>query len=492
MSVDLKLQAIAVEREKRRRGIRTARPTSFREFIPAAWHVVEPAIPFVPNWHVDAIGDHLDAIVRGEITRLVINIPPGHMKSLTVSALWPPWVWVDRPDWRFLCGSYGIELAIRDAVKSRDVIDSEWYRDTFAPTWSLSTDQNVKSYYKNTCKGERIAVSVGGKTTGFRGNVVIIDDPLSVMDSYSQAKREEAVRWLDQAATNRLNDPRTGAVVIMMQRVHENDPTGHVLKQGGYEHLCLPTEFESARRTVTSIGWTDPRTEEGQLLFPQMYTPEVLAGEKRRLGPFGYAGQHQQRPVPQEGAMFKTAALTTRDANGVAHAIPRAPGTRWVRFWDIGGAGKRTQSDNTVGFLMAGTPDGRYHLVDVERGKWSADERNALIRRVGFADQERFGYVPQKIERGIGMGGEATARIVRDCAGLPIEEVSARGDKVTRADPFAAQVNSGNVAMIEAPWNREFIEELASFPFVDHDDQVDAASGAFAFLAGGNSVWVDL
>ena len=194
---------------------------SFYRFVKQAWSVVEPAQPLLDGWHVEAMCDHLQAVKEGHIRKLLINIPPGHAKSKIVSVCWPAWVWAaGRPSWRLLAGSYASELAIRDSVGCRALIESPWYQNNFAREWELSGDQNVKGYFTNTATGARLAISVGGKATGFRGNCVMVDDPLNVIDAPSKLKRDEAIFWWDKAMSSRVNDlsrdagfDRIGAVV---------------------------------------------------------------------------------------------------------------------------------------------------------------------------------------------------------------------------------------------------------------------------------------
>jgi hypothetical protein len=279
-----------------------------RDFIRQAWPVVEPARALIPAWHVDAIAEHLQAVSEGRIKNLLINVPPGHGKSLIVSVLWPAWQWIRTEagaQWRSLFASYDFGLATRDSVRCRALLESEWYRETFRPAWSLSSEQNEKGYFANTKSGFRISLSVSGRGTGFRGDAIIVDDPLNASDQYSQSARSAALFWFDNVMSSRLNDMESGSRVVIMQRLHELDLSGHVLAQGTYEHLCLPSEFEPERRSVTSIGWRDPRSEPGEILFPELYPRTVLDQAKKDLGAAGYAGQHQQRPSPAEGGVLQ-------------------------------------------------------------------------------------------------------------------------------------------------------------------------------------------
>jgi hypothetical protein len=236
------------------------------QFIRYAWEEVEPGTTFVPGFHLDAICEHLEAVSHGRVRNLLINIPPRHMKSLAVCVFWPVWEWITHPQRRWLFASYASSLSVRDSLKCRRLIESPWFQRRFGDRFQLCGDQNAKDRFDNDRSGCRLATSIGGAATGEGGDRVVVDDPHNVVERESDAARELALTWWDQTMSTRLNDPKTGAKVIVMQRIHERDLSGHVLEQGGYVHLCLPAEFESARRCITSIGWRDRRSAEGELL----------------------------------------------------------------------------------------------------------------------------------------------------------------------------------------------------------------------------------
>jgi len=263
-----------------------------QDFIRQSWHVVEPKTPFVSGWHMDAICEHLEAVVRGDITRLLINIPPRHMKSLAVAVFGPAWAWVEQPHLRWLFASYAESLSKRDSLKTRRLIQSPWYQARWADRYQLTSDQNEKLRFENSESGYRLATSVGGLGTGEGGDIIAVDDPHNTLGAESQAKREGALTWWDETMSTRLNDPKTGRIIIVMQRLHERDLAGHVLAQGGYEHLCLPARFESKHPTKsqTSLGFVDPRTEAGHPLWAEKYGESELADLEKRLGPYGVAG----------------------------------------------------------------------------------------------------------------------------------------------------------------------------------------------------------
>jgi hypothetical protein len=227
--------------ESERGSVVEAATESLASFVRLGWHVLEPTTPLVWNWHMDAVADHCEAVTDGRITRLLINIPPGHMKSLLVAVFWPAWVWIRRPTWKVIFGTYAETLSTRDSLRCRDLIQSQWYQDTFRPKWKIRSDQNQKTFFQNTARGYRIAVSVGGTGTGLRGDTVVFDDPMNVEEYPSEKSLAKAISWWDHRMSSRLNNMATGSRVGIMQRIHENDPAGHLIRRGTYVHLNLPS-----------------------------------------------------------------------------------------------------------------------------------------------------------------------------------------------------------------------------------------------------------
>src|ERR1700674_2852202 len=258
------------------------------DFVRLAWPVVERSTPCMDGWHIDAITDHLEAITRGDIRNLLINVPPRHMKSLLVSVLWPCWEWLRCPQRRWLFSSYAASLSIRDSVKCRRLIESPWYQMNWGDRFSLTGDQNAKARFENDRTGYRLATSVGGAATGEGGDRIVCDDPHNVQEAESDAIRKSTLDWFDVVMSTRVNDPRSTAKVVVMQRCHQRDLSGHLLAQGGWEHLRLPAEFEEPK-CATSISWIDPRTQPGELLWPERFGPIEIADLKLNLGSYAAA-----------------------------------------------------------------------------------------------------------------------------------------------------------------------------------------------------------
>jgi len=287
---------------------------SFVDFIKIAWHVVEPGQDYVHNWHIDLIAAHLTAITDEMMiddekyyNRLLINVPPGAMKSLLTNVFWPAWEWGPRnmPHLRYVCASHGQELAIRDSTKMRRLIQSEWYQSLWGDRVTLTGDQNAKTKFENTATGFRQAVAAGG-ITGARGDRVIIDDPHTVESAASDQMRSTTIDWFLQAVPTRLNNPDKSAIVVIMQRLHEEDVSGVILDKGlGYDHIMLPMEYEPLRAAPTMLGWEDQRETLGELLFPERFPEHVVERDKRAMGPYAVSGQFQQTPTPADGGIIK-------------------------------------------------------------------------------------------------------------------------------------------------------------------------------------------
>ena len=282
-------------------------------FFRAAWRNIDSA-EWAEGRAVQAVAEHLEAVVDGQIKRLIINIPPRHSKSSLVSVAFPAWVWaqstrsaVSGPGVPILTASYGDRLAMRDSRKSRQLIESPWYRRHWGERYSLLIDQNTKDRFINSEGGERLVTSVGAKVTGEGGNLIIVDDPNAANEVSSETKTQEVIDWWDGTMSSRLSNMKKGAFIVIQQRLAENDLTGHILEKqiGDWQHLVLPMRYEPDRSFYTSIGWKDWRTEPGELLWPERFGEEEVGLLEKQMGPYTAAGQLQQRPEPAGGGVIK-------------------------------------------------------------------------------------------------------------------------------------------------------------------------------------------
>jgi hypothetical protein len=235
------------------------------------------------------MAEYLEACRRREITRLVINIPPRTMKSIATTVAWPAFLLGKNPATQIIAASYSERLSTKHSIDTRLILESEWYRRIF-PEVQLVKDQNTKTKYVTTMRGHRIATSVGGTATGEGGDYLIVDDPLNPTQALSEADRPAANDWFDQTLISRLNDQETGVIVIVMQRLHMEDLTGHVLNRGGWEHLCLP--LIAPEHKVHDFGRVRKEVRKDECLHPERFPPKVVEDLKRDLGSYAFAGQY--------------------------------------------------------------------------------------------------------------------------------------------------------------------------------------------------------
>lgn len=435
--------------------------------------MLEPSQRLVWNWHLDAICEHLEAVTDGRINRLLINVPPGSSKSLLVSVLWQAWEWGPKGlrSTRYLTTAFNDTPVTRDTRKCRDLIRSDWYRALW-PEVVLS--RAGETSFANTSTGTREGVAFGSLTSQ-RGDRLIIDDPHSTETAESQAEREATTRKFREGAQNRLNDQERSAIVVVMQRLHDEDVSGVIKRLGmEYVHLCLPMEFEPERRCSTSIGFTDPRTQDGELLDPVRFPRETVEKLKRDMGSYAYAGQYQQRPTPREGGLFKRAWFEGKIL-GVA-----PDGVRWWRHWDLAASAK-SNSAQTAGVKIGRTTDGRIIVGHAITTQSEGNEVRKLIRSTAEID----GYeVRISLPQDPGQAGKVqVADMIAMLAGYVVHAEPESGDKVMRAEPFAVQCEAGNVYLVRGEWNEPYLDELCLFPGGSFKDQVDASSGAFGRIA---------
>ena len=453
-------------------------------FVREAWHVLEPGNAYVHGWHIDAICAHLEAVTDGRITRLLINVPPGTMKSLIVSVFWPAWEWgpCALPSLRYLTTSYSETYAKRDSRRMRDLVTSEWYQRLWP---DIELQRAAELSFENTKRGAREGMPFQSLTGG-RGDRVIIDDPHSTETAESEADRARTTRIFRESVPTRLINPERSAIVVIMQRLNERDVSGQIIAlQLGYVHLMLPMEFEPERRCETSIGFRDPRSYDGELLFPERFPREVIERDKKVMTAYAIAGQYQQRPAPREGGLFKRANFPVVELAPLPKKIARA--------WDFAGSKKRAGSDPdwTAGVRMLVDHSGVFYIDNVSRFRDTPGAVRASV--IATASQDGTA-TPIRIPQDPGQAGKAQAEdYVRALAGYMVTALPVTGDKETRAKPLAAQSEIGNVKLVRGPWNDAFLDEVEMFPAGAHDDQVDAAADALRELVGtgGNTGMIE-
>lgn len=458
-----------------------------------AWKIVEPHTPFVDNWHIRLICEYLEAVTRLEIHNLIINIPPRHMKSLLVAVIWPTWTWTFAPQLRWLTGSYAEPLAVRDALKSRRILQHPWYRARFGAGFALCGDQNAKQRYENDQGGYRLAYSFGGAVTGEGGDILVVDDPLKAQEADSDAVREQVNETYDQVLSTRANDPRSARRVIIMQRLHENDLSGHLLEKMNepgaprYEHLCLPTEFEP-KRFFSSIGLDDPRRRPGELLWPQRFGEIENAAAKSTLGQRGYAGQHAQRPAPAGGNIFlvewwQNRARCKLDDEGLAERVVG----RWLS-WDTAFKDGE-QNDASALTVLELLGDYRMLLRHAWWGKPQFPQLAAAIRDEALRwnmDGKLRGVIIEDKASGISALQTIEQGSQPQLAALLRPFSPGQQSKAARARQASLWCERGCVLLPQpsdlTPWLLDFENMLYKFPAARLKDPVDSLVQAILFL----------
>ena len=461
---------------------------SFRVFVEQAWHVLEPMTPFLPGIHVDAICEHLQAVAEGRIKDLLINVPPGHAKSLLCCVFFPAWVWIKHPEKRWLFASYKADLAIRDSVKCRALIQSAWYQERWSDRFHLTDDQNEKKRFENDHTGYREITSVG-TGTGSRADLVVCDDPLSADQAQSDTERKTANDWWSGTMTTRVNDLRTGHFILVQQRLHDDDTTALCLKQGGYEHLCLPEEFEVDRACKTSI-WKDPRATEGQLLWPAKNGPAEIADLQRKLGSYGYAGQYQQRPTPSGGGIFKRPWFRywKPKVMNLGPVLVKLPdGTlleikpvdlpdefdEQLQSWDM--SFKDLKDSDYVVCGVWGSKGANRYLIDQHRERLDFPATLAAVEMM----TRKYPKALTKLIEDKANGPAVIAALRERIPGLIA--VTPGGSKIARANAASPIAEAGNVFLPHpaiALWVDAYLDELCAFPYGRYDDQVDQTTQA--------------
>lgn len=469
---------------------------NFKAFAEAAWTIVEPGTSFIPGLHVDAICEHLQAVAEGKILKLLINVPPRHSKSLLTSVLFNAWWWTREPQGRFLSGSYALALATMDSVRTRRVVTSKWYMDRW-PRVVIQDDQAQKQYFANTASGQRQVTSVGGTTTGLGADAaLLLDDPISAQQAESAIMRQQCLQWYRESFSTRSNTAKTARIVIM-QRLHHQDLSGYLLREEGndWDHLLLPMEYAGAKKK-TSIGWEDPRTKEGELLWPLRYTNNEVASLKKTLGSVAYAGQMAQNPIPRGGATFRTEWIrfwyregegvpdpfVLQKSNGEMMEVPQRPlpkidDNTKVASFDLsfkGGA----DNDYVVGQVWGTAPGARsiFYMLDQIRGRFDFVATVAAIRQLLDREPANVVLVEDKAN-----GSAVISALKSEIPG--IVPINPQGGKESRASACAPLFEAGQVWLphpTHSPWVEDYIQELVQFPRGTHDDQVDATSQCLA------------
>lgn len=449
--------------------------TDLAAFTETVVRTVSPEANYQHNWHIDLIAEYLLACQKGEIKRLIINIPPRHLKSISVNVAFPAWLLGHNPGEQIMCASYSQDLSFKHALDCRLVMQQQWYQDLF-PATRIVEDQNTKRKFITSARGHRIATSVGGTATGEGAQFLIVDDPLSAQQGESTAFRETANTWFDQTFSTRLNDKKTGCIIVIMQRLHEEDLTAHLLAKGGWEHLCLPMVAE--KDETLKRGYLTVERKTGDFLHAERNGQKEINDLKIELDSYAYSGQYQQRPSPEGGGEFRKEWLQYYDS--------LAPHTlNYYIFVDPANS-KNKDSDYTAMVVMAAGGDGNLYLVDLVRDRLNVREREEKL----FELHKK--YRPKSVvyeKYGMQCDTDWLSKAMEDRNyRFHLQEIGGRlskNDRIKRLIPYFAdrkiylpkvlfKTNYKNQAIDVID---EFvIQEYCTFPVGIHDDLLDAMS----------------
>ena len=480
----------------------------FYFFVQEFWETIITEDP-VWNWHIEKICNELQEVAFQVIRRdnkqhdYIVNVPPGSSKSSIIMQLFPAWCWIaELPDsqkeqvkkknrsidkltkkgyksqrvkgktkgrdLRFICGSATDTLTIDNSDYSRDIIRSEKYQKYF-PEIEIRRDKNAKSNYKNTFGGTRVSATVGSTVIGIHAHFILIDDPIDPNKSLSDAERIRANNWTDRTLSMRKVNKRITVTILVMQRLHEDDPTGHMLNLGTKtKHICLPGEDSYE---VKPPEWRE--YYQNGLFDPIRLDHIALEESRKKLGSFGYAGQIGQSPVPVEGGKFSA------DWFELVDSVPQGITRISCRGWDL--AATKSNRKNPEPAYTAGVKidwvDGIFYISHAKRARKEGFQVREMMKRT--AEMDGIGTI-QDFPQDPGQAGKDQAQtIAQYLIGFNVRYSVESGDKELRAEPLSAQAEAGNIKIVRGEWNQQYIDEIKLFPNSKFKDQVDATSRAF-------------
>lgn len=471
-------------------------------FIERVFKIVNPGTKYVHNWHIDCMAEYLMACQRREVKRLIINIPPRALKSISTNVAWPAFLLGHEPTTRIMSASYSLDLSLKHSVDCRTIMNDPWYKGCF-PRTILADDQNEKGKFQTTERGQRFATSVLGTTTGEGGNFLLVDDPHSATQADSDKIRESQIDWYDRAYASRLDDKERDVIVIIMQRLHQKDLTGHLLAEGGWEHLSLPVVFDRPR--TISIGNFKRDINAGELLHPERYTQDFLDKERRRS--YVFAGQYMQNPVPEGGGLIKNSWFRLWP-----HDAPLPKFTYIIQSWDTAFTEKTSGDPSACSTFGVFFPeDADMDFVRKYGGGFAVMLIDCFQDYLGFPELrkkvlELYKYVYGEDEKRVDLilvekkaSGQSIIQELRN-ANLPVKDFNpGREDKRVRLNSVSHLIENGVLWIPESKrrpgeptsWSLDYINQLCSFPAADHDEYVDCTTQALRILSNMTFIRAD-
>ena len=449
--------------------------TPLSDYFRSVWGILEPGKSLIPSWHIDYICEHLEAVSRGQIKRLLINVPPRTLKSSLVSVAWPTWHWgaFQKPEARFMFISHEISLGIDLAVARRAVIESDWYRDQF-PRVVIASDQNEKKLVQNTRRGKLITTSTHGAATGKGGDFLVPDDFIDPEKAESDTERNNALNAWGIKFSSRLDNKNTGAIVAIEQRTHPKDFTAKLVEAGGYTHLVIPSDNYTKERMVYVFPASkrEVAIEPGDAVMPEIKPMSIVTQERREKGTRVHETQERQHPPAEGGMIFKPS--NWRFYN-------KLPDSFDEQILSADCAFKGTEESDFVVIQCWARTGGNFYLLDQIRGQMGITGTMAAI----ISLSQKWPRAGRKMIEEAANGAAVIELLRNKIPGMiPVKPL---GGKIVRARAIEAYHEAGNIYLPDpsiAPWISDFIQECSDFPNGAHDDQVDATSQAIAFLEG--------
>jgi predicted phage terminase large subunit-like protein len=452
------------------------------DFVKQAWQILEPVSTLVWSWHLDLICEYLTLIrdgdfksVCGNLEGIIFNVPPRTMKSLLISVFFPIWVWTTKPSCRFMFVSYSEKLSTQHSIFRRSIIESEWYQKEWRSVFTLLRDQNVKSHYGNSHRGAMFSTGMQATATGMGGDILIFDDPLNPEQAISQVEREAVNLRFDTTFRSRINDPAKGVKIIIMQRLHELDLTGHVLarESSRWEHVSLPAVAPEDKEWIFPSSKEVKNQKAGDLLWEARLPQSFLDTQRVGMGSWAFNGQYQQTPAPLDGGIIKR---------------------QWVRFyrqmpekfefmvqsWDCTFSGG---SDNDfVAGQVWGRSGGKYFMLPYRTyDRLDFGPTMAAIK----ACHAKFPQANAVLIEDKANGPAIISELQKEIAG--VVPVNPEGGKIARAQATAPLWESGSIELPDpqifgCTWIEDYLHNICTFPKAAHDDDVDATSQALIYM----------
>ncbi|MDR0774154.1 MAG: phage terminase large subunit [Rickettsia sp.] len=438
----------------------------FNSFINKVFNTINPGIEYQANWHIELIAEYLQAVQKGDIKRLIINMPPRSLKSVCIGVAWPAWILGHDPTKRIMSASYSQVLSVKHSLDCRFVLTSDWYSQVF-PKTVLSKKHNQKSKFMTKDNGFRFATSVGGSATGDGGDILIIDDPHNPSQINSPKMRKRVVEWFEQTFVTRLNNKNTGAIVLVMQRLHEEDLSGHLLlNSNSWHHLKIPAMAK--RDQVYSIKNYKYQYVKGDILHGFRDNPEYLIKLEQEIGIHNYAAQYLQEPIANNCILLNMEDISFYES---LHSIF----DYFVQSWDT--AIKISENADYSVCTSWGILDKRYYLVSMFRQKLTYPELKSQVEKLAKKYCPRYILIEDKAS------GQQVIQDLRLDGVVNIVAIKPKLDKITRFSSVLTLFQSSAVALPkQSAFNTTLLNELLSFPHCKNDDIVDSVSQFLNFI----------